>query len=96
MTAYGLHGIICDEEAVADKRVKVFHIENCGQGLARNYGLRAAGKYICFADADDRVDIRTSTDCGNRQNPSTRMSPWGLLQDRRPNRGVGARARRRL
>ena len=46
-------GIICDEEAAADKRVKVFHIENCGQGLARNYGLRAAaGKYICFADAD--------------------------------------------
>lgn len=51
-------GKICDEEAAADSRVRVFHIPNCGQGLARNYGLReAVGKYICFADADDRADV---------------------------------------
>ena len=50
-------GKICDEEAAEDGRIKVYHIENCGQGLARNYGLRAAsGKYICFADADDWSD----------------------------------------
>lgn len=51
-------GKICDEEAARDGRVKVFHIENSGQGLARNYGIqRARGKYICFMDADDRADI---------------------------------------
>lgn len=44
----------CLLAAQKDSRVKVFHTENQGSGPARNYGMeKAAGKYICFPDADD-------------------------------------------
>lgn len=50
-------GEICDEYAVKDKRVRVFHKENGGASSARNVGLNnALGEYICFCDADDFVE----------------------------------------
>jgi glycosyltransferase involved in cell wall biosynthesis len=40
-----------------DKRFKVYHQKNQGQGMARNLGLKyAQGNYICFIDADDFVE----------------------------------------
>lgn len=51
-------GEICDEYAVKDKRIRVFHKENGGVSSARNIGLEhCIGEYICFCDADDWVDI---------------------------------------
>ena len=47
-------GAICDEYAVGDSRVKVFHKENGGVSSARNLGLdHARGKYLMFLDSDD-------------------------------------------
>ena len=47
-------GIIADEYAQKDTRIKVVHKENQGVSIARNVGIeRAKGDYICFADADD-------------------------------------------
>lgn len=44
----------CDDFAVIDKRIKVFHIINGGVSKARNYALeRASGDYIYFCDSDD-------------------------------------------
>lgn len=47
-------GAICDEYAVKDNRVRVFHKENGGVSSARNLGLdNAEGEYVTFVDADD-------------------------------------------
>ncbi len=50
-------GAICDEYAVKDSRVRVFHKENGGVSSARNLGLdNAEGEYIAFVDADDWIE----------------------------------------
>lgn len=45
---------ICKNYAAKDSRIRVFHKENEGLGLTRNYGVeRATGMYITFVDSDD-------------------------------------------
>lgn len=47
-------GNICDQYAIKDRRVKVFHKENGGASNARNTGLdHCSGEWISFVDADD-------------------------------------------
>lgn len=49
-------GNICDEYAIKDSRIKVFHQENKGVSAARNLGIdNAQGEYIIFIDSDDYV-----------------------------------------
>lgn len=49
-------GKICDEYAVKDQRIRVFHKENGGVSSARNIGLdNAQGRWIAFADSDDWI-----------------------------------------
>lgn len=51
---------ICDEYALKDKRVRVFHKYNGGVSSARNLGIvKAKGDWIMFVDADDWLDIHT-------------------------------------
>ena len=50
------YGAICDEYAVRDERIRVFHKTNGGVSSARNVGLEhAKGEWIYFVDADDEV-----------------------------------------
>lgn len=50
-------GIICDEFAEKDDRIKVIHQTNGGLSDARNTGLNESkGKYIVFVDSDDYVE----------------------------------------
>jgi len=50
-------GVICDEYAKKDSRVRVIHKKNGGLSDARNIGIDAAkGKYIGFIDSDDYID----------------------------------------
>lgn len=50
-------GIICDEYAKKDERIRVFHINHGGLSSARNYGIiRASGDYIGFVDSDDWIE----------------------------------------
>ncbi len=49
-------GLICDEYAEKDARIRVIHQENGGVGKARNAGLDVAqGDYVCFVDPDDVI-----------------------------------------
>ena len=50
-------GGICDQLALQDSRIQVFHKENGGQSSARNLGLsHITGKYVTFADSDDWIE----------------------------------------
>lgn len=50
-------GLICDQMAKEDKRIKVVHQKNGGLSNARNSGIRIAnGKYIVFIDSDDWIE----------------------------------------
>lgn len=49
-------GNICDEYAIKDKRIRVFHNENRGVSYSRNLGIsKATSKYLLFVDSDDVV-----------------------------------------
>ncbi len=51
-------GVLCDQYAQQDTRIRVIHKENEGLGLTRNYGLReATGTYFTFVDSDDYVAL---------------------------------------
>lgn len=50
-------GIICDEYARMDSRVRTFHTPNKGPSAARNLGMQQAiAEWICFVDSDDWVE----------------------------------------
>ena len=50
-------GALCDEQALADTRIRVIHESHNGPSAARNTGLEAAtGKYIGFVDGDDWIE----------------------------------------
>lgn len=52
-------GKICDAYAQKDRRIQVYHIENCGPTAARKRGLLyATGEYVGFVDGDDRIQPR--------------------------------------
>lgn len=49
-------GMICDDYAERDRRIRVFHVENGGVGRARNIGMmQAQGEWVTFIDSDDWV-----------------------------------------
>lgn len=51
-------GKICDNYALKDCRIKVYHKENSGTSKSRNIGIKKAnGEWITFIDSDDFVDI---------------------------------------
>ncbi|MBO5347143.1 MAG: glycosyltransferase [Lachnospiraceae bacterium] len=50
-------GILCDELAKQDQRIRVFHKENGGSSSARNFGIQnATGEFLGFVDSDDYIE----------------------------------------
>ena len=60
-------GVICDELAAQDKRIRVVHKKTGGQPEARNTALRLppAGALLMFVDSDDWLDLNTVEVCVN-------------------------------
>ena len=51
-------GLVCDEFAKKDNRIKVIHKQNGGLVSARNAGYEiATGDWFCFMDSDDWLDV---------------------------------------
>lgn len=49
---------ILEKLSKSDSRVKIYKKENGGVSSARNFGIsKASGKYICFVDSDDTIEI---------------------------------------
>jgi len=49
---------ICDAMVALDSRIRVFHKQNEGVSVARNYGLsQVVGDYIGFVDSDDWIAL---------------------------------------
>lgn len=50
-------GSICEQFALENYNIQVYHQNNNGLGLSRNRGLcLAKGKYIGFVDSDDEIE----------------------------------------
>lgn len=50
-------GKMCDNFALKDRRIKVFHQPNSGLSMARNIGIEhSSGKYLSFIDSDDWIE----------------------------------------
>lgn len=66
-----LSGEYCDQISAQDKRFKVIHQDNQGVSSARNLGIDiAAGEWIVFLDADDKIprnylEILLNAACGS-------------------------------
>lgn len=65
-------GVICDQLALNEPRIKVFHQENMGPTKTRNYGMQlATGRYFCFIDADDWISknyIKALVEASEKEN----------------------------
>lgn len=83
-------GRICDELAKKDRRIRVIHKQNEGQGIARNHGLdNAHGKYVAFVDSDDYME----TDAyefiiGRMEEKNVQLACFGYTQDDAEGRSV--------
>ena len=50
-------GKLCDDLALEDERIRVFHKENGGSSSARNLAIaQAKGEYLGFVDSDDYIE----------------------------------------
>ena len=62
-------GVIADNYAKKDSRIRVIHKKNGGQGSARNTGIElASGEYIGFVDSDDWIDLDMYEKLYNKSN----------------------------
>lgn len=78
-------GNICDEYALKDSRIKVFHQKNGGLGVARNTGiLHATGEWILFVDSDDYwlPDTLEKVETAIAKHPEEKLFAFRYMEDR--------------
>jgi len=63
-------GVICDDFANKDHRVKVIHQPNMGRSAARAAGTRLShGEWVCYVDSDDRMPLDGLSDLYSSVSP---------------------------
>lgn len=75
---------LCDTLAKKYNCIKIIHQENAGVSCARNNGLKIiTGKYVCFVDADDYLDLNFFPELVNLINmkPSYELYNFGFYSD---------------
>jgi len=66
-------GVLCDQLALQDSRIRVIHKENGGLISAWKCGAEhASGDYISFVDSDDWVELNMLSEMGSRLTGSSR------------------------
>lgn len=75
-------GIICDEYAKTDSRIRVFHQPNSGASVARNKGISIAkGEFITFIDADDWIESNYLKEVTNLNPDNLTLVAYGVAYD---------------
>lgn len=76
-------GVICDEYASKDERVKVIHQQNKGLSGARNSGVKAAcGKWITMVDGDDWLEeVTLEQALSEGEKAEVQIVIWGAVKD---------------
>ncbi|WP_349763500.1 glycosyltransferase [Fusobacterium sp. SYSU M8D902] len=78
-------GIICDNYAKRDSRIKVYHKKNEGVSAARNDGIKySQGKYIQFLDSDDIIKFQMTkglVELAERENADIVMCDFEILNE---------------
>lgn len=69
-------GMICDEYAAQDGRIRVIHKENEGVSVARNIGIeKSRGEWIMFVDPDDWLEL----DCCEKMIECASGKAWDIV-----------------
>lgn len=75
-------GLICEEYAQKDSRIKVYHKKNGGVSSARNLGLHYAhGEWLAFIDADDYVHSNFLASFQHMISEDLDLIHWGFCYD---------------
>lgn len=71
-------GVICQNLAKKDNRIKVVHQVNQGPSASRNTGIKYSnGKYIQFVDSDDCIDINMTYKLVSQMNENIHLTICG-------------------
>ena len=84
-------GIICDNYANNDPRIKVIHKKNGGVSAARNDGLKeTTGDYVIFCDSDDWLPLNALEILWNKGNEENADIVIGDVYENRESSNVQA------
>jgi glycosyltransferase involved in cell wall biosynthesis/putative flippase GtrA len=72
-------GLVADDYAKKDSRIKMIHQKNAGQSSARNIGIKkATGEFISFIDSDDEIKPDFINDLLSAFTADTSLSVCGM------------------
>ena len=76
-------GLLCDQIALSDHRIKIYHKENGGAASARKYGVeKARGEWILFSDSDDIMPSGAIEDLISKDNGNCELILGTILYKR--------------